>query len=129
MKLTPRQYAELLYALTAEAKKSELEGRLRRFARFLVERRATSLLPRIVAAFNELWNDEQGIAEIELTSAREMGGEFKRKLAKALGAKTATWKSQIDSSLIGGVTVKVNDTVIDGSIAGFLRELKRALAS
>lgn len=128
MKLTPRQYAELLYELTRDAQKAELEERLRRFAQFLVRRRATALLPRIFAAFNELWNEQKGIVEIELTSARRVGGEFKTKLRRALGAKTVAIKSRADPLLIGGLTLKINDTIIDGSVRGLLVRLKEALA-
>jgi F-type H+-transporting ATPase subunit delta len=36
-------------------------------------------------------------------------------------------EEQIDSTLIGGIVIKIGDTVIDGSIKNKLKQLKREL--
>ena len=126
-KLTPRQYAQLLYNLTLDCKKNEAEARIKAFANYLIKQRATMLMPRIRQAFLEIWNLENDVVEAEVTSARKISSGMKTNLTKALGAKKLEIKEIIDSKLIAGARFRIGDTVIDGTLKGHLESLRKHL--
>jgi F-type H+-transporting ATPase subunit delta len=75
-------------------------------------------------------NERRGIVLAEATSAREMTPEQVAELKKKLEAYTARsidLRLNVDDSLIGGVSVRIGDTVLDGSVTGYLARLREQL--
>jgi len=99
--------------------------------RLLSEKNRENLLPDICKAFTELFNKHQGIINVDVNSAYEMDKKQKNllhdELEKRTG-KTVNIKITIDSELLGGLVVKVGDTVIDGSVKHKIRMLKNQFA-
>ncbi|HFB63906.1 MAG TPA: F0F1 ATP synthase subunit delta [Aeromonadales bacterium] len=87
-------------------------------------------LPAIAEQFTVLKADHEKTVEVELTSAIELSdelkGKFASKLAKKLGRKVSI-QNNVDPSLIGGLIVKAEDLVIDGSISGRIAKLSESL--
>ena len=89
---------------------------------------------RIIAEFEKIWNEERGITEGELISARELDKEIVALLhnyiVKLLSVKKEVkLENKIDKSILGGFVAKVGDTVVDGSVKRQLESLKNELAS
>ena len=85
-----------------------------------------------MAAFRHEMNRRLGISEVDVTTARKLD-DAERGAVEAQVAGLA--KSRIianfheDSSLIGGVMVRVGSTVYDGSVRGQLDRLEEQLAA
>lgn len=121
-----------------EKKKKIIEtlfgGRLQpltvRFLELLVEKERESLLPAIVAAYRTLLDEEQGIIEAQVRTAfplDEAGAQPLVAKLERLTGKKIRLQLQQDPSLIGGVVVRVGDTVYDGSVRQQLTALRERL--
>lgn len=87
-------------------------------------------LKNIVAHYTALLQKSQGILAISVTSAfpllEEERAELKLAMEHALSTELEiTW--QVDQDLIGGLVVKIGDTVIDNSLSGALERIKHDL--
>jgi F-type H+-transporting ATPase subunit delta len=105
---------------------------IRNFLFVIADHRRTQLLPEIVAAFQQVVRQRQGVAEAEISSAVELGAAQKTEMAKTLarltGKKIET-KYSLDPALLGGAMVRIGDTIYDGSLRSRLNELRTRLAA
>jgi F-type H+-transporting ATPase subunit delta len=89
-----------------------------------------SALPEIARLFAELETQHQGVRQVHVLSAFELGEAAQKDLAavltKRLGAEVEM-TVETDPSLIGGVEIRAGDLVIDGSVRGKLHKLATEL--
>ncbi|MEH6648828.1 MAG: F0F1 ATP synthase subunit delta [Motiliproteus sp.] len=136
------QVAELLRnpALAAEQKAGlildvcadKLSEQGQNFVKILAENKRLPVLPEISALFERLKSEQQKSVDVEITSAFALTKEQQTKLAQALGTKLdreVNITSSKDASLIGGLVIRTDDLVIDGSVRGKLQKLAEALSS
>jgi F-type H+-transporting ATPase subunit delta len=105
---------------------------LRNFLFVIADHQRTHILPEIVAAFQSVIRQRQGIAQAEISSAVELSAEQKAQLAQKLErltGKKITAKYSLDPALLGGAVVRIGDTIYDGSLRNRLNELRARLAS
>ena len=89
-------------------------------------------LPAIVNDYRDLLRKEKGITAVEVSSAFEITDEEKTELTtemlQALGcAVEVSWL--VKPELIGGLVIKIGDSVIDNSLQGALARMQRDLLS
>jgi F-type H+-transporting ATPase subunit delta len=104
---------------------------IRNFLFLIIDHRRTQLLPEIVATFQQVVRQRQGIAEAEISSAVELSAAQKTALAKTLArltGKEIETKYSLDPTLLGGAVVRIGDTIYDGSLRSRLNELRARLA-
>jgi F-type H+-transporting ATPase subunit delta len=102
----------------------------RRLVALLAERGRLDLLPEIASEYDELLKRQRGIVTAIVTSAAPLTKEEHRALEERLRAMTgATVELQprIDEGLIGGLTVRIGDQLLDGSVRGRLERLRERL--
>ncbi|THF84050.1 F0F1 ATP synthase subunit delta [Cohnella fermenti] len=100
--------------------------------RVLIERGRQNELPAVVEAYLEVAGAAIGRADAYVTSAQPLTLNEKDQLAKKFGAllgKTIRVHDAVDSSLLGGLTVRIGDTLYDGSLRNKLDRLDKALQS
>lgn len=103
-----------------------------KFLALLARKGRANLLHQIAKAFVEEYNDYAGIIEIEVSSAKELSDDQVQSLKKALEKRTnkkVEMSLSLDASLKGGIAVRIDDTVIDGSIKHKLEELEQKFLS
>ncbi|MFN2581616.1 MAG: F0F1 ATP synthase subunit delta [Candidatus Dormibacteria bacterium] len=113
---------DLLDGATAQA---------RNLARLLVERRRTVLLPEILAYYDELADRESGVVRAEIITAVPLDDTLKGQIAEALSKRfggSVRSTVQQDSSILGGLVIRVGDHVIDDSVRTHLQQLQSALS-
>lgn len=97
----------------------------------LSEKSRENLLEDICTGFINLYNAHQGIIKVEVLSAMELDKKqtksLQNELAESTGKKVEMDLS-VDESLVGGLIVKIGDTVIDGSVKHKIRMLKNQFA-
>lgn len=98
--------------------------------KLLVEYDRLALLPEVVAAFEELKAQDEGVLEAEITAAAKPSDAEVKALVKRLESKFGKKieaSVKVDPEIIGGIKILVGDTVIDASVRGQLQELAYTL--
>jgi F-type H+-transporting ATPase subunit delta len=103
---------------------------LRNFVAVLIDHRRIGQIQDIARQFRYELNQRLGIAEAQVSSARELTTEERQALEKQIAAITgkqvqATYLR--DAGLLGGAVVRVGSTIYDGSVRGQLRRIKKDL--
>ena len=100
--------------------------------KLLVQRHRTLLIPSIVEAFIKRVNEAKGIEVATVYSVRELTADEKQNLkisfAERIGKTTLEFENIIDPSLVGGIKIRVGNTIYDGSVSGKLRRIERKIA-
>ena len=92
----------------------------------------THVLPEMIAAFQQVIRQRQGIMEAQISSAVELSKTQKAEMEftlERLTGKRVEAKFSLEPNLLGGAVVRVGDTVYDGSLRSRLNELRARLAS
>lgn len=100
------------------------------FISLLVERDRMQQLPQIIKQYGELVDGFEGRVRATVYSVYPLEGAEVGKLKTALdGAlqKKSVLENHIDQTLIGGIVLKVNNLLIDGSVRSQLRRLSETL--
>lgn len=128
---TPAISPELKRKIVDElAKRMDLATAVRNFLFLLIDHRRTEMLREIQQAFHQALNARLGIADAEVTSARQLSAEERHELTTALErrtGKTIEARFHEDASLLGGAVVRVGSVVYDGSVREQLTRLRQQL--
>lgn len=92
----------------------------------LLDKNREELLETVASAFIESYNVHHGIIDVEIRYPIELEEDHIKQLTKVLEQKTG--KNVVlnyihDPDLIGGLTIRIGDTVIDGSVRNKLQKL------
>lgn len=105
---------------------------VRNFLFVVTDHQRSSILPEIIAAFQQVIRRRQGIAEAEIISAAELSAaqkaDFTKKLESLSGKKVVAQYS-LDPALLGGAVVRLGDTVFDGSVRNRLNQMRERLTA
>jgi F-type H+-transporting ATPase subunit delta len=118
---------KVIHEVTA---KMGVDVAVQNFLYLIVDHRRTEILREIPAALQQQLNVRMGIAEAEVSSARELSGAEKQQLTAMLERRTgkkieASFRK--DKTLLGGAMVRVGSTIYDGSVREQLNRLRERL--
>jgi F-type H+-transporting ATPase subunit delta len=117
-------------ALKAILEKMGANALTAKFVLLLAEKRRLFVLIQIIAAYEHLVAKSRGETEAEVTAARALSdseiAELKSVLKSRLG-KEPRLHAKIDSTLLGGLVVKVGSRMIDSSLRTKLDGLRAAM--
>lgn len=98
------------------------------FIRFIVDKNRENILVDILKRYLELRDIKLGFVNVEITSAVEINSEqekeIKNKLQEITG-KNVRMKFHLNPSIIGGMLIRIGDTIMDSSVAHQLELLKK----
>ena len=121
-----------LKLLDAIASRAEISKPTRNFIAVLIDHRRLGMLPVIAKQFEHELNERMGLAEAEVTSARELSADerhdLEAQIQKVTGKKVRAHYAT-DQSLLGGAMVRLGSTIYDGSVRGQLQKIKEQLSS
>lgn len=99
----------------------------------LVEKKRIAIAPSMVNYFIDMVNDAKGIAEAIVYSVRPLSKKEQNSLqttfAKRFNQKTVELQNEVDPSIIGGLKIRVGNTIYDGSVQGKLQRMERNIAT
>lgn len=138
MKFTSQQYAQALYDAVHEANPKDHNLVLDNFVKVLAQAGDLGKYEIIEREFKLLEMKGKGISEAKVTVARdvEMNSALIDQLNKIVRGNVAQApdlpskleiKKQVDAGIVGGVIVRVDDTLIDASIKTQLENLNQSL--
>lgn len=110
--------------------KDRLDPLTFRLLEVLVEKQREAMFTDVVNAYQELRNRQEGIIEARARVAAALSEEDRMELVAALERLTGkTVRLQVveDEELIGGVVIRIGDTVYDGSVRHHLEMLREKM--
>ncbi len=121
--------------LSTEEKKEGLgrliEGADETFMSFLetlVERQRMPEIFHIRGRYQELWDAENKLLPVEVTSAVELDEAVVRDIGERIGTQTGNkieLTSVVDPNILGGLVLRVGDFILDASIRNRLSQLRK----
>lgn len=103
---------------------------VRSFIEILCKNSKIRTFPDCFSEFEDLYSSDTKTVTAEVYSAVPLSEDQKQKLCnklKKITKKTVVLDCKIDETLIGGVTVKVDGTIIDGSVKRRLDDIKEVI--
>jgi F-type H+-transporting ATPase subunit delta len=109
-----------------------LQKELRNLLAVLINNGRISAVAEVAAAYRKLLQDQLGIRQAEITTARELDPAERALLLSSVGKLAgarieASFK--LDKSILGGTVVRIGSTIYDASVRGRLDRLKEALVA
>lgn len=89
------------------------------------------LVPEISTLYEQLRTEAEGSVEVDVISAYKLEAKQRDLIAQLMTnrlSKKIGISDHIDKSLIGGVVIRIGDTVIDASLKGRLKALTKQVA-
>ena len=124
--ISRRKKEAVVEALFAE----RVEPSTLRFLHLLIGKKREALFPDVVRAYRALRDEQLGIVEARARVASPLSEDEERVLAQALerltGARVRLNIEQ-DAGLLGGLVVRIGDTVYDGSVRHQLASLRERM--
>lgn len=131
MKLSAKQYAKTLYEITKDKSQSEIDEIVSKFVKFLVSNNQVKMAEKIISRFQEIYNEQEGILEAEITSREKISNDLLDKISSFVKekyqAKKIVFDNKIDENILGGVIIRVKDEVLDGSVRTHLKNMETIL--
>ena len=126
MRFTSQQYAQVLYEAVHESK--DHDKVLDNFVSALAQNGDLGKFEEIEAEYKKLELKSKGILSGQATTAQEIeiNSGLLNELNEIVGSKMEI-KKQVDESIVGGVVVRVDDTLIDASVRTQLNNLNSQL--
>ena len=116
--------------LLTRAVGKEVSATVMNFLMLLVDKKRIGVFNEIYDIFTNLKNKAQGVLIADVTSAfpltKKQQDALTKKLTTLTGRKIKI-RPHKDTSILGGLILKIGDKRIDGSAAGRLRALKNSL--
>lgn len=126
--VTPEELANFVIDIAA----GKLGAHGGNFVRTLAANRRLAYLPEIAELFDSMKDAAEGVADVTVTSAAELGDAERRKLAAALERRLkrrVRLHYATDPALIGGAVLRTGDLVIDGSLRARLERIAYELTA
>ncbi len=131
MKISAKKYAEaLLVSLEGKGEKevSRQIGVLLDLMKANGDKKKTTML---VKYFSELWDAKNNISVVDVTTALPMDKSTQKHVREYVKDKFQTEKVEInmsvDAKVLGGVLIRKNDKVYDGSLKTRLSDFQKSI--
>lgn len=109
-----------------------IDGRLLNFLKILCRRGRIDALRAIQVQTTALREEQLGKQRVVVTSAQPLSddqrGQIVQRLRDAYGFD-AVLLEKVDAALLGGISLRIGDKVVDGSVLGKLHSIREALSS
>jgi F-type H+-transporting ATPase subunit delta len=110
---------------------TEADEILINFLGLLLEKHRMPVVFRIRRQFDELWEHENRLLRVEVTSAVELDEGVVRQIGDRVGEQTdrrVELASHVDPDILGGIVLRVGNSILDASIRNRLDQLRREVA-
>ena len=98
------------------------------FLELLIEKHRMPALFRIRREFEALWEEENRLLPVQVTSAIELDESTVRQIGDAIGEQTGRrieLTSEVDPDILGGIVLRVGNSILDASIRNRLEKLRK----
>jgi F-type H+-transporting ATPase subunit delta len=100
------------------------------FLKLLIEKHRMPAIFRIRARYDALWEKENKLLPVQVTSAVELDANIVKQLGDRISEQTGrkvTLSSSVEPDILGGIIVRVGNSVLDASIRNRLDRLRKQI--
>ncbi len=101
------------------------------FLDLLIENHRMPVLFRIRQEYERLWQEENRMLPVQITSAIALDQATAESLGQTIGERAGrrvTLATRVDPDILGGIVVRVGNSILDASIRNRLEQLRRHVA-
>jgi F-type H+-transporting ATPase subunit delta len=101
------------------------------FLELLVENHRMPAIHRIRREYDVLWEDARRLLPVEITSAIELDAATVERIGQQIGeqtGRTVELRSTVDPDVLGGIVLRVGNSILDASIRTRLETLRKQVA-
>ena len=101
------------------------------FLSLLIENHRMPVIFRIRQQYERLWEEENRMLPVEITSAVTLDEKTTEDLGRTIGERAGrrvTLSSRVDPDILGGIVLRVGNSILDASIRNRLEQLRRHVA-
>ncbi len=101
------------------------------FLSLLIENHRMPVIFRIRHEYERLWEEENKTLPVEITSAIALDEATTESLGKTIGERAGrkvTLAARVDPDILGGIIIRVGNSILDASIRNRLEQLRRHVA-
>ena len=111
---------------------SSLHPAVIEFIGLLSIEKSVKLLAKIVRIVDKEYKIRNNIVDVDILTSRELDDDVLdeiKEFIKQKDGRTAVINTDIDKTIIGGIKLRIGNTIVDGSVANKLNQLKNTLLS
>jgi F-type H+-transporting ATPase subunit delta len=101
------------------------------FLKLLIENHRMPVIFRLRGEYERLWDEENKTLPVEITSAIALDEATTESLGKTIGERAGrkvTLAARVDPDILGGIVIRVGNSILDASIRNRLEQLRRHVA-
>jgi F-type H+-transporting ATPase subunit delta len=101
------------------------------FLKLLIENHRMPVIFRVRQQFEHMWERENQLLPVDITSAIELDRATTESLGRRIGERAGRkvrLAAHVDPDIIGGVVLRVGNSILDASIRNRLEQLRRHVA-
>jgi F-type H+-transporting ATPase subunit delta len=101
------------------------------FLSLLIENHRMPVIFRIRQEYERLWDEENRVLPVEITSAIALDKATTEGLGATIGERTGrkvALAARVDPDILGGIIIRVGNSILDASIRNRLEQLRRHVA-
>jgi F-type H+-transporting ATPase subunit delta len=98
------------------------------FLELLLENHRMPVVFRVRRDFDRLWEEENKLLPVQITSAVELDPSVADRIGEEIGrqtGRTVEFTSTVDPDVIGGIVLRVGNSILDASIRNRLENLRK----
>jgi F-type H+-transporting ATPase subunit delta len=102
------------------------------FLALLIENHRMPVIFRIRQEYERLWDEHNKTLPVQITSAIALDAQTTASLGAAIGERTGrkvTLAARVDPDILGGIVVRIGNSILDASIRNRLEQLRTQVAS
>ena len=110
---------------------SDADETVLNFLKLLIEKHRMPVLFRIRRVLDRLWERENKVLPVEITSATELDEQTVQGIGKRIGDQTGQrveLTAKVEPDILGGIVLRVGNQILDASIRNRLERLRRQVA-
>jgi len=101
------------------------------FLKLLIDKHRMPVVFRVRAEFDKLWEDENRLLPVTITSAVELPKDTVKHIGDRISEQTerkVDLSATVDPDILGGIIVRVGNSVLDASIRNRLENFRKQVA-
>ena len=101
------------------------------FLELLLEKHRMPVISRIRREYDALWREENKLLPVLVTSAVELDEQTVRSIGDRISEQTGRkvdLTARVDPDIVGGIVLRVGNSILDASIRNRLEQLRRQVA-
>ena len=101
---------------------------VRNFLELLLEKHRMPIVFRARRDFDRLWEEANRLLPVQITSAIELDSSVAERIGEEIGrqtGRTVQLTSTVDPDVIGGIVLRVGNSILDASIRNRLENLRK----